>query len=52
LIEVLEQIHAEDPDSPDPEELLTSAREALELAQKEDTLRQYRAGVRSGVDEP
>ena len=52
VVEVFEQIHSEDPDSPDPENLLTSAREALELAQKEDTLRQYREGVRSGVDEP
>lgn len=45
VVEVFEQIHAEDPDSPDPESLLTSAREALELAQKEDALRQYREGV-------
>jgi tetratricopeptide (TPR) repeat protein len=45
VVEVFEQIHAEDPDSPDPEKLLTSAREALELARNEDALRQYREGV-------
>ena len=45
VIEVFEQIHAQDPDYPDPKELLTSAREALELARKEDALRQYREGV-------
>src|SRR5215208_5915228 len=45
VVEVFEQIHSEDPDSPDPEKLLTSAREALELARKVDALRQYRQGV-------
>jgi tetratricopeptide (TPR) repeat protein len=46
VVDVFEQIRAEDPDYPDPENLLTSARKTLdELAQKEYALRQYREGV-------
>jgi dipeptidyl aminopeptidase/acylaminoacyl peptidase len=45
VVDVFEQLHAEDSAYPDPENLLTSALEALKLAQKEDALRQYREGV-------
>jgi outer membrane protein assembly factor BamD (BamD/ComL family) len=48
VLNIFEQIRAEDPAHPDPEGLLASAREALELAQKkEDALRQYREDVES-----
>jgi len=46
LVDVFAQIHAEDPAYPDPEGLLQSAREALEIARKEqDTILRYRAAV-------
>jgi Trp operon repressor len=48
VLDIFAEIHAEDPDYPDPNGLLASAREALEIAQKkEDALRQYREGVES-----
>jgi chorismate mutase len=46
VVGVFAQIHAEDPTYPDPEGLLQSAREALEIARKEqDTIRRYREAV-------
>src|SRR5215218_3912522 len=48
VVDLFEQIGAEDPAYPDRDRLLASAREALEIAQKkEDALRQYREGVKS-----
>jgi len=46
VVDIFAQIHAEDPAYLDPEGLLQSAREALEMARKEqDTIRRYRAAV-------
>jgi len=45
VIDVFAQIHSEDPDYADPEGLLQSARETLEMNQIEETLRQYRERV-------
>jgi CHAT domain/TIR domain len=46
--ELFAQIHAEDPNYPDPERLLTSAHEAMEIAQKEEeALGQYHEAVES-----
>ena len=53
VIEVFEQILAEDPDYPDPEGLLQSAHAAQEMARKEqDTIRRYREAAEwAWVDE-
>jgi chorismate mutase len=46
VVGLFEEIHAEDPDYPDTEGLLQSAREALERIQKEqETIRRYREAV-------
>jgi cold shock CspA family protein len=45
VVNVFGQIHAEEPDYPDPEGLQESSREALENARQEDTLRRYREAV-------
>ena len=46
VIDVFKEIHAEDPVHPDPEELLTSAREALEVVEREqNALRRYHEAV-------
>jgi superoxide dismutase/class 3 adenylate cyclase len=45
VVDVFAQIHSEDPDYADPEGLLQSARETLEMNRKEETLRQYRERV-------
>jgi cold shock CspA family protein len=45
VINVFERIRAEDPDYPDHAGILGSAREALEKAWREDTLRRYREAV-------
>jgi outer membrane protein assembly factor BamD (BamD/ComL family) len=48
VVDVFERINSEDPNHPDPEGLLATAREALEKARKEEeSLRQYREGVAS-----
>jgi chorismate mutase len=48
VLDIFAEIHAEEPAYPDPDGLLASVREALEIAQKkEDALRQYREGVES-----
>jgi pyruvate/2-oxoglutarate dehydrogenase complex dihydrolipoamide acyltransferase (E2) component len=48
VVEVFEQIHADDPAYQDPEGLLASAHEALEAARKEEeSHRQYREVVES-----
>ena len=48
VVDVFEQISAEDQDYPDPEGLLQSAREALKRVRKEqDALRRYREAVKS-----
>jgi len=46
VLDIFAEIHAEDPAYPDPEELLQSAHNALELTRKEqDTVRRYREAV-------
>jgi uncharacterized caspase-like protein len=48
VVDIFAKISAEDPDYPDSEGLLASAREALETARKEEeSLRQYREAVES-----
>jgi tetratricopeptide (TPR) repeat protein len=48
VIDLFEQIHAEEPVYPDPEELLTSSRDALEMEQRVATL--YNRGQRHMKD--
>jgi hypothetical protein len=46
VLDIFAEIHAEEPAYPDPEELLQSAHNALEMARKEqDTIRRYREAV-------
>jgi chorismate mutase len=46
VVDIFAEIHAASPAYPDPEELLQSARNALEMARKEqDTIRRYREAV-------
>ena len=46
VVDIFADIHSEDPDYPDPEGLLLSARNSLEMAQKEqDMIRRYREAV-------
>jgi Trp operon repressor len=46
VLDIFAEIHAEDPAYPDPEELLQSAHNAIELTRKEqDTIRRYREAV-------
>jgi hypothetical protein len=52
VVEVFDQIRSEEPDYPDPRRLLESAREALEIARQDETLRRYREAVeRAWTDE-
>jgi cold shock CspA family protein len=52
VVDVFEQIREDDPDYPDPAGLLRSARKALEIAWRNDTLHRYREAVqRAWTDE-
>jgi tetratricopeptide (TPR) repeat protein len=46
VVDIFAEIHVEDPDYPDPEGLLQSAHETLEMTRKQqDTIRRYREAV-------